>query len=444
MKKRINIQLMTIAVIAIFTTMLLVATVCYDLFRGKILEDLKTYASLLEDMGKPEQREDADGDLQKMNLRVTVIGADGEVIYENHANAEEMGNHKERPEIRQAFSEGEGQAVRQSSTMKKNLFYYAVRMENGNVLRVSTEAESLWSVFEEAMPSIIVVMLILIGFCMALTHFLTKSLIEPIERIAQNADDSEELETYEELAPFIATIRKQHEDILKNAGMRQEFTANVSHELKTPLTSISGYAELIENGMASPEDTVRFAKEIHRNSNRLLTLINDVIRLSELDVMERDEQPENVDLYEVAEICVNMLQVNADNHGVTLQLEGEPCHVLSEKQMMEELVYNLCDNAIRYNNQGGRVLVTVREDADFVMLKVEDTGIGIPKEHQERIFERFYRVDKSRSKSTGGTGLGLAIVKHIVSRSNAEIRLKSEEGKGTQITVIFPKRQEEN
>lgn len=430
---------MTIAIIAIFTTMLLVVTVCYDLFRGQILEDLKTYAHLLKDTGTLHELMTSDMDIEERNLRITIIGENGEVVYENYANAEEMENHGKRPEVSQAFDEGEGQAVRKSSTMKKNLFYYAVQLEDGNILRVSKEADSMWSIFEEAFPSIIAVTVILIVFCLAITHFLTKTLIEPIEKIAQNADHLGELETYEELAPFIATIRKQHEDILKNAGMRQEFTANVSHELKTPLTSISGYAELIENGMASEENTVRFAKEIHRNSNRLLTLINDVIRLSELDVIERDVNPETVDLYEVAETCVNMLQVNADNHEVSLQLQGETCYVLSEKQMMEELVYNLCDNAIRYNNKGGKVIVTVKPETDDVMLRVEDTGIGIPKEHQERIFERFYRVDKSRSKSTGGTGLGLAIVKHIVSRNNAGIHLESEEGKGTRITVTFPK-----
>ena len=430
---------MTIAVIAIFTTMVLVAAVCYDLFRKQILEDLKTYAHLLNHTGALQEVVDSHYDSAKSNLRVTIVDTEGNVVFESYVDAGEMSNHAGRPEIIEALEEGEGQAVRRSSTLEKNAFYYAIRMGDGNILRVSKEADSIWSVFSEAFPAILVIAMVLIIFCLVIAHFLTRSLVEPIEKIAQNVDHLGEPDTYEELAPFVATIKKQHEDILRNAGMRQEFTANVSHELKTPLTSISGYSELIENGMASDEDVVRFAREIHRNSNRLLTLINDVIRLSELDVSEREEPFEIIDMKEIAETCVNMLQINAEKHEVTLEFDGTSCMVRSEKQMMEELVYNLCDNAIRYNNQGGRVRVTVRPEAEKAVLIVEDTGIGISKEHQERIFERFYRVDKSRSKSTGGTGLGLAIVKHIVAKSHADIQLESEEGKGTRITVTFEK-----
>lgn len=437
MKKKINLQLMTIAVIAIFSTMVLVAAVCYDLFRQQILDDLKTYAHLLKDTGALMEIIDKNYISDKDNPRITVVDESGDVVYESDGNAEGMSNHGNRPEIKQAYLTGEGRAVRKSSTMEKNTFYYAVGLDNGNVIRVAKEADSLWRVFEGAFPAILVITAVLIILCMAVAHLLTKSLIEPIEKIANNVDHLEELDTYEELAPFVATIKNQHEDILRNAGIRQEFTANVSHELKTPLTSISGYSELIENGMASDEDVIRFAREIHRNSARLLTLINDVIRLSELDVVEREETFEIMDLYEIADTCVNMLQINADNHGVALSLKGSSCKVYSEKQMLEELVYNLCDNAIRYNNAGGKVTVSAMERENKAALIVEDTGIGISGEHQERIFERFYRVDKSRSKSTGGTGLGLAIVKHIVAKNEAEMILESEEGKGTRITILF-------
>ena len=348
-----------------------------------------------------------------------------------------MNNHSGRPEIVQALEEGEGEAVRRSHTVQKNSFYYAVRLEDGSVVRVAKEADSIWSVFAGIFPAMLAILASLLILCMVIARFLIKSLLAPIERIAQNAEDPVEEEAYEELVPFVATIRKQHEDILRNAGIRQEFTANVSHELKTPLTVISGYSELIENGMASGKDIVRFAGEIHRNSNRLLTLIDDVIRLSELDTSEREEEFGMVDLGEIAETCVNMLQVHAEKHGVDLRFEGEGCFVYSEKRMMEELVYNLCDNAIRYNREGGKVRVAVRSEKGRAILCVEDTGIGIGKEHQERIFERFYRVDKSRSKSTGGTGLGLAIVKHIVAKNRAVLALESEQGKGTRITVTF-------
>lgn len=211
----------------------------------------------------------------------------------------------------------------------------------------------------------------------------------------------------------------------------------ISHELKTPLTSISGYAELIENGMASEADVQHFAGEIHKNAKRLLTLINDIIKLSELDAIENSIYFETVNLYTMAETCVNMLQINAEKHQVTIEFHGEPCTITANKDMIEELLYNLCDNAIRYNVPGGNVKVYVGEENGRPFFCVKDTGIGIPKEHRERIFERFYRVDKSRSKSTGGTGLGLAIVKHVVAKHDAKIELNSEVGKGTEIKILF-------
>ena len=199
------------------------------------------------------------------------------------------------------------------------------------------------------------------------------------------------------------------------------------------------YAELIENGMASEEDVVHFARGIHKNSNRLLTLINDIIRLSELDGTEKEVEFEKVNLYMIAQTSLDMLQFMAQKHKVNLFLEGEECTVWGNRQMLEELVYNLCDNAIRYNNEGGKVMVQITDNGDSTVMTISDTGIGIPKEAQERVFERFYRVDKSRSKSTGGTGLGLAIVKHIIAKLQAEISVESEVGKGTKISVTFKK-----
>jgi two-component system phosphate regulon sensor histidine kinase PhoR len=217
--------------------------------------------------------------------------------------------------------------------------------------------------------------------------------------------------------------------------MRREFTANVSHELKTPLTSISGYAEMIENGMAKEADIRRFAERIRRESNRMLSLVSDIIKLSELDERGIRAQAEPVDLYRLAEETVETLKSAAMVRGVTVQLSGESVTVLGVRALLSELIYNLVDNAIRYNRDNGTVLVRVAGRT----LSVRDTGIGIPKHHQSRIFERFYRVDKSRSKATGGTGLGLAIVKHISQQHNAELTLKSSEGIGTEITVTFPK-----
>ncbi len=437
MKKKIYLQMMSIAVAAIFITMFLVAGVCYELFCRQILTDLKTDAYLLKETKGLDAILGSRYIASGSHLRVTWIGAGGEVLFENNADAGEMNNHSGRPEIIEAFSKGEGQAVRRSTTLHKNSFYFAVRLNDGSVIRVAKDADSIWSVFAGIVPAVLVVAAVLVLICMAIAHLLTKSLIAPIEKIAQNMDDMDGTDIYEELAPFVSTIRKQHEDILQNAGMRQEFTANVSHELKTPLTVISGYAELIENGMAKGTDITRFAGEIHKSSNRLLTLIDDVIRLSELDALGEDEEFAAIDLYEIAETCADMLQIHAESHEVDLLFSGMPCLIRSEKRMLEELVYNLCDNAIRYNNQGGSVKVSAKPIGGKAVLAVEDTGIGIGKEHQERVFERFYRVDKSRSKLTGGTGLGLAIVKHIVAKNHADLVLESEPGKGTRITVTF-------
>ena len=373
------------------------------------------------------------------NLRVTIVDKDGKVIFDNFADTKQMDNHKDRPEIDDALETGEGSCVRHSDTLAKNTFYYALRRPDGTVLRVGKESDSIYSILLEILPEIIAIIALIFVVSWIMTLLFAKSIIKPIQRMAEDMDSIEEENGYKELVPFIRKIKTQHEDIMKSAKMRQVFTANVSHELKTPLTSISGYAELIENGMAADDDVRRFAKEIHRNSKRLLTLINDTIRLSELDMTEKTIEFEDVDLYELAENCVSMLQINAEKHQVFLSLFGSSCHVCANKGMMEELLYNLCDNAIRYNKVDGSVKVILKNEEDCVKLQVKDTGIGIPQKSTDRVFERFYRVDKSRSKQTGGTGLGLAIVKHIVAKHNAKIDLSSELGKGTTITVIFPK-----
>lgn len=437
MKKKINRKLVLIATLAIFFTMLLITVVYYDLFRGQVFEDLRAYTMILTEYEDMSQIREVSDKLEEYEMRVTLVGEDGKVLFDSEADSASMENHGERPEIVEAMETGEGQAVRNSETLSENTFYYAVRLENGSVLRIAKDAGSIYSIFGRALPSLFMVLLALIVLCMVLAHYLTSKLIAPIERLAENLDESNDGTDYEELTPFISMIKEQHEDIMKNARMRQEFTANVSHELKTPLTSISGYAELIETGMASEEDMVRFAHGIHSSANRLLTLINDIIRLSELDGTEEEVCFERLNLYQLADTCVEMLALNAEKHNVTIRLSGAECYITGNKQMIEELLYNLCDNAIRYNNEGGSVSVEVYPRHGQTVLTVRDTGIGIPKEHQERIFERFYRVDKSRSKSTGGTGLGLAIVKHIIAKHNAKMELASEVGKGTTITVIF-------
>lgn len=439
MKKKINLQFMFISAVGILLTFCLSTVIFYELFKSEVVDELKTYADVIKETQSYDQILQGEYDPDVDDLRITMIKKDGEVFYDSFADAKKMENHANRQEVRQALKHGNGKAIRTSDTLDKNTFYYAVRLDDGNVLRVAKESRSIWSVFIKVMPAILILILVILAISKMLSDVLTKSLLLPIEQMSENLDHLEDITTYKELMPFINTIQEQHKNILMNAKMRQEFTANVSHELKTPLTAISGYSELIQNGMTNEEETIRFAGEIHKSAKRLLTLINDTIRLSQLDTSEQKVIYEAIDLYKIAEDCVNMLKFSAENHGITISIHGTNAYLEGNKEMLEEVVYNLCDNAIRYNNEGGKVEVTVKPVKGKIYLCVEDNGIGISKEHQERIFERFYRVDKSRSKSTGGTGLGLAIVKHIIQQHGAHMELTSEKGKGTKIEIEFSK-----
>lgn len=439
MKKKINLQFMFISAVGILLTFCLSTVIFYELFKSEVVDELKTYADVIKETQSYDQILQGEYDPDVDDLRITMIKKDGKVFYDSFADAKKMENHANRQEVRQALKHGNGKAIRTSNTLDKNTFYYAVRLDDGNILRVAKESRSIWSVFIKVMPAILILIFVILAISKMLSDVLTKSLLLPIEQMSENLDHLEDITTYKELMPFINTIQEQHKNILMNAKMRQEFTANVSHELKTPLTAISGYSELIQNGMTNEEETIRFAGEIHKSAKRLLTLINDTIRLSQLDTSEQKVIYEAIDLYKIAEDCVNMLKFSAENHGITISIHGTNAYLEGNKEMLEEVVYNLCDNAIRYNNEGGKVDVTVKPVKGKIYLCVEDNGIGISKEHQERIFERFYRVDKSRSKSTGGTGLGLAIVKHIIQQHGAHMELTSEKGKGTKIEIEFSK-----
>ena len=437
MKKKIHLHFMIITAVAILSTVFFSLWVSYDMIKDQVMEEIRSYAFLLRDINANENISWESFDSIQDELRITVVEQDGNVIYDNYADKTQMDNHARREEIQEALVNGEGFAIRNSDTLSENLFYFAVRMEDGAVVRVAKQASNAWGVLLRLIPLVSVIVILLFALCALLARFITNRLIAPVENVAEHMDSLENVEIYDELRPFVATIQRQHEDILKSATMRQDFTANVSHELKTPLTSISGYAELMENNLVDAEHISGFASAIHKNADRLLTLINDIIRLSELDGGQQMLEFEELDLYKVAESCIEMLRVNAKNHNVRIFLNGNSQTVFANRQMMEELIYNLCDNAIRYNKPDGVVEVDVYLGKRGVVLAVKDTGIGIPTEHQERIFERFYRVDKSRSKETGGTGLGLAIVKHIAAVHDAALELVSEPEVGTQIQVIF-------
>lgn len=440
MKKKINIRFIMIAALAIVVTALSAMLVYYNILKEQVFGDLKAYAHVIELLNIDDLAAGIEKDPYNPiddDLRITLIGTDGEVLYESLLNKDEMDNHYKRPEIIEAREKGEGEAVRYSATSGTHTFYYAERLQNGNVLRIGRDSVSVNRIMVNTLVIVLVIALCILFVCMGISHYLTKKLVEPIEKLATNIMLVDENNVYEEIRPFVNTIKEQHVNIINNAQLRQEFTANVSHELKTPLTAISGYAELIGNGMTGKEDTIRFSNEIHSNANRLLSLINDIIKLSELDEADHQMEMERIDLYKLAENCVQMMQVTAEKQGIRLTLQGESTMAMANKRLMDEVFYNLCSNAIRYNKPGGSVTVTVGTKDERPFLSVADTGIGIPKECQERVFERFYRVDKSRSKSTGGTGLGLAIVKHIVAQHNAALHLDSELGEGTTIEIVF-------
>ncbi len=441
MKSKINIRLIGIAILAIIATVTGITIIYYGMFQKQVRSDLAISAKLLKDTHYFEsididtERIDLSTDIDE--LRVTWVAKDGTVLYDNDVTTDSLENHMDRPEIRAAFETGVGESVRRSDTLDKNTFYYALLLDNDTVLRVAADAVNLWSVFMSAAPVTAVIILLITAICVAISQMLTNQLLKPIEMMAENLENAEYESPYKELNPFSDKLRSQHTDVLLAAKARQDFTANVSHELKTPLTAISGYAELLEGGMAQEEQKAHFYREIKKNADRLLALISDIIRLSELDMKGHAPVFEKTDLYETVKECAEELTVNAEQRGIRIDFEGEPCQVFGNKDMLKEMVENLAQNAIRYNNAGGKVTVFAGIKDGETLLVVKDNGIGIPASEQGRIFERFYRVDKSRSKETGGTGLGLAIVKHIAEIHDARIELDSAPSLGTTVTVIF-------
>lgn len=558
MESKITSYLFYMGLIAAVLAAILTTTVFRSSFEEQRLEELSGTARLLAK--SYERLADKQEILQYADesLRLTLVDTEGRVLCDSDTDVAALENHAGRPEIAQALESGTGRSVRQSDTLSVNVYYYALRLDDGRVLRLGVERDNLFHLFGQAYSYSVLGMGALLILAVVFAVVLTKKLLRPIKRLTEDLDGlSPSLgEEYKELTPFIQEIQSQRlriksqmrtieeeknklsailrdmaeglvlfdadrqvllvnesarrllgardgesaaltpeeqdtppigcgtvlEECVRAAAegesrsqtvrlgerwvrilaspvdkngqrdgvvcllldvtepvraerMKREFTANVSHELKTPLTSISGYAEMLENGMARSEDIKTFASTIRREAGRLLVLIQDIIKLSELDEGGDGAVPrEIVDLYDLAAECVSRLRLLADQYGVSLTLRGEYQPVAGSAAMLSELVYNLCDNAIRYNRPGGSVAVTVGPSC----LEVTDTGIGIAHEHLDRVCERFYRVDKSRSKRTGGTGLGLAIVKHVAELHHARLELDSQENIGTTVRVWFP------
>jgi two-component system phosphate regulon sensor histidine kinase PhoR len=436
--KKTLYKIFAFGVSVITITAVLILSVFYSYSDNQLKEQLRVVESVVENqLAQDDDTAFISNHIDK-NVRITLVAKDGTVIADSQESANKLGNHLNRQEIQQAIKNGEATVTRHSDTQGKKVYYFAKQLDNGDVLRVSTEAKSIGKFFSDYIIYIFLCIIVVIVAAVFVSMGITKSIVKPITQLGQSLDNIDKFKSDEELKPLVNALLQQKKKQKMLDKQKKQFTANVSHELKTPLTSIAGYAELIETGMAKPEDIKPFAGVIRKQALRLVSLSEDIIQLSQLEESDDEDMSfESVNLYEIAQRCVEALNINAINKCVTLNLTGEECYIRGKAQLVEELVYNLCDNAIRYNKENGNVTVTVTPLEKGASVSVKDTGIGIPKKYQERIFERFFRVDKSRSKATGGTGLGLAIVKHITQLHDAKLEISSEEGKGTEIIVTF-------
>ena len=451
MNKRIFNAIWIVAIVVFLASLFFIMSVSYTYFSGVQATQLKIETELAS-QGVVMSGIDYLNNLDTKDYRVTWISPDGTVLYDNSANTDEMENHLEREEIKEALVHGYGESVRFSSTLSDRQLYSAKLLPDGSVLRLSIVQMAVWTLLFGFVQPICFVILVAFGLSFVLASRLTKRILEPINSIdpdnpLQHIDEEE----YREIAPLLRRIQSQNEqlkrdqrEIEKAALIRQEFTANVSHELKTPLHAISGYAELLENEMVKEEDIKPFAGKIREESIRMTKLVEDIIDLTKLDNGGVEMKWEKCDLFRIVENAVDSLEGVASALDVTVNVCGSDAPGWGVPQLLYSIIYNICDNAIKYNHPGGSVEVTVQPENYVTRIIVKDTGIGIPGESRERIFERFYRVDKSRSKEVGGTGLGLSIVKHAVMIHNGKIEVKSKVGEGTEMRVFIPNKQEKS
>ena len=543
MKNKIYLNTIILAFCSVVLSSSLLIVTFYSSLTQQVKSEIKSKAAFLERVlnTAPSQAEYINElNLSNTELRITLVESEGKVLYDNGANATELENHGDRIEIIEAVQDGIGEEKRVSETLGKETYYYALRLSNGNILRVAKTSASIYGIFISILPQSIIIIILILFFCLYIAKSLTKKIIDPINKI----DFNSKIETYDELAPFVKTITSQKQqiedalvqiskknalldtvthsmnegliltdkdgnvlsanksilhvlnikgnpvgknilEIIRNVSvlermrevlsgsdnnivldisektyhiffssvdngalilfldvtekarsekMRHEFTANVTHELKTPLTTIFGFAELMANGLVKPEDIVGVAEMVKKESDRLISLIEDIMRLSEIDE-EQEKSFERFDLTVIINEVYDNLKPKAEALAVTVDIPTNENIITANKQMMFELLYNLIENAIKYNKQGGKVSVAAFAENGKAHITVSDTGIGIDKIHYDRIFERFYRVDKSRSKKIEGTGLGLSIVKHIAAYHNGRVEIVSELDKGTEIKV---------
>ena len=436
MRLKIQKSMMVILAVTLVLFYVILSVILYNqnmsILRAEVKQEAKYICTAVNISGTEylEQMDNIDE-----STRVTRIDESGNVLYDSRRDADTLDNHSGREEVREALKSGEGEDVRRSVTVEKDLYYYALLLEDGSVLRVSREVDSLASTALTMLPVIGGLAVLMIIFAMLLAKWQTARLIKPINEL--DLEQPLDNDVYTELSPLLTAMDRQNREKEAVSNMRKEFSANVSHELKTPLTSISGYAEIMKNGMVRPADIPVFSERIYKEARRLITLVEDIIKLSKLDGESVELEKQEVDLYDLTREIVSRLSPQASQKNIRMELTGEPVKYVGIRQILDEMVYNVCENAIKYNNDGGRVTVWVGNTLEGPKISVADTGIGIPKEHHERIFERFYRVDKSHSKERGGTGLGLSIVKHGALLHGAKVSVDSSPGRGTKIEMQF-------
>ena len=555
MTKRIFRSIFLVALVVLLLSVALLSVVFYNDYAVQYRSELKSEAlSMAHAINGGLAEEDYLRSLEQdkiSQIRITWIGADGTVRYDNEAAPAQMENHAARTEVADALRYGAGESERYSATLSQKTFYYACRLQDGTVLRLAGTRDSVLGILLRMLRPAVAAVLVAIALAWLLSYRLSKRIVRPLN--ALDLEHPEQAEAYDELSPLLEKISAQNRQIaaqmdelrrrqteftaitehmnegllivdartnllfcnpsarrllqienvekqsvlavnrsedfreavqralsgehdlrtltldgriyqlMANPAMedgrlagavlvlldvteredreqlRREFTANVSHELRTPLTSISGFAELIRDGIAKPQDVQHFAGNIYTEAQRLIALVGDIIRLSQLDEGSVGSEKTDLRLDGMAASVVSRLQDAAAQHDVTLRTELKPCRVHGIAQIVDELIYNLCDNAIKYNRKGGSVTVSTAEENGQPVLRVADTGIGIPAAEQDRVFERFYRVDKSHSRAIGGTGLGLSIVKHAAAYHHARVALESTLGTGTTVTVTVPR-----
>ena len=557
MTNKIFKTVLAVAMIVALLVSLLIICVLYSFFDGQMREELQNEATLLsavidasgEDVALLRNAALAEG------MRITWIDSDGTVLFDTNADETAMENHADREEFQEAIESGTGESERYSDTISEKTIYYAIRQEDGTVLRLSNTVQSIWGIVLGMAQSFVIIIIGVGIVSFILAKRLSKWIVRPINTI--DLAHPEDSDVYDELTPLLSRLSRQNRRIdeqiemlkrdeeelatildnmseglvmISSAGhvltinasamqlfgvgrecigksfiavsrdpmvgevvsraqagktsveiwekgvkayqlyanpveledgsrgvvllildvtekteaerLRREFSANVSHELKTPLTSIVGYAEIMKNGMVDPKTVPEFAGRIYDESGRLIKLIEDIINLSILDEGDINAQKESISLHEMAEEIAEQLEPSAKEKNISFSVYGDGSRISGVRRIIYEIVYNLMENAVKYNVENGKVRVTVESDDETVSLTVADTGIGIPAEQQDKVFERFYRVDKSHSKETGGTGLGLSIVKHGALFHHAKVSMKSKLGEGTEITVVFPKEEE--